>query len=257
MIHQTAFVSDNTTIAPGVAIGPYAVVEDDVEIGAGSIIGPHAVIRRYSRIGEKNRIDAGAVIGGLPQHTRFDGAETWVVIGDGNTMREGVTINRAYETGGVTEIGSNCYFMTGAHVGHDCRVCDNVILTNGVVLGGHVTVGRNAVMGGYAGAHQFLNVGAYCMVAAYAPLRKDALPYTMIGGTPIRHYRLNAVGLRRNGIVGERYRALERAFRAMRDGDRTLEDLTDTEEIVELRRALTEKSKYGCYGFAGAPDEKS
>ena len=254
MIHQTAVISDNTIIAPDVSIGPYAIVEDDVKIGAGSVIGPHAIIRRYSRIGENNTIDAGAVIGGLPQHTGFDGAETWVVIGDNNTLREGVTINRGYESGGNTVIGSNCYLMTGAHVGHDCRVGDNVILTNGVVLGGHVTVGRNVVMGGYAGAHQFLNVGAYCMVAAYAPLRKDALPYTTIGGTPIRHRRLNTVGLRRGGIVRERYRAVEQAFRALRAGDRTLEDLPDTEEIVELRRALSEKSRYGCYGFAGARD---
>ena len=141
MIHQTAVVSENTVIAPDVSVGPYAIIEDDVKIGAGSVIGPHVLIRRYSRIGENNTIDAGAVIGGLPQHTGFDGAETWVVIGDGNTLREGVTINRAYEAGGVTTVGSSCYLMTGAHVGHDCRVGDNVILTNGVVLGGHVTVG--------------------------------------------------------------------------------------------------------------------
>jgi UDP-N-acetylglucosamine acyltransferase len=89
------------------------------------------------------------------------------------------------------------------------------------------------------------------MVAGYTPLRKDALPYTMIGGTPVRHFRLNSIGLRRNGITGERYRALERALRALRSGDRSFEGLPETEEITELRRALENSSKYGCYGFAG------
>lgn len=231
-------------------MAPFAVIEDDVHIGAGSVIGPHAVVRRYTRMGADNTLDAGVVIGGLPQHLAFDGSETWVLIGDGNTFREGVTINRAYEPGGATTVGSNCFFMTAAHVGHDCRVGDNVILTNGAVLGGHATIGRNAVLGGYAAIHQFVNVGAYCMVAACTALRKDALPFTMIGGNPVRHYRLNTLGLRRNGITGDRYRALERAFRALRRGDRALDDLPDTDEITALRNALAGRSKYGCYGFA-------
>jgi UDP-N-acetylglucosamine acyltransferase len=250
LIHDSAVVSSNASLGPDVTVGPFAVIEDNVEIGSGTVIGPHAVIRRYTRMGENNTVDAGAVIGGLPQHLAFDGSETWVVIGNDNTFREGVTINRAYEPGATTEVGSKCYFMTASHVGHDCHVGDSVILTNGVVLGGHATVGRNAVLGGYAAVHQFVNVGAFCMVAACVALRKDALPYTMIGGTPVRHYRLNTVGLRRNGITGERYRHLERAFRALRNGNRNLTDLPDTDEIEALRHALDKRSKYGVYGFA-------
>jgi len=250
-IHPTAVIADGAVLGAGVHVGPFVVIEEDVVLGDGCVIGPHAVIRRYTRMGADNRVDAGAVIGGPPQHLGFDDAETWVVIGDGNTFREGVTIHRAYEPGAATVVGSNGFFMTAAHVGHDCRVGDNVILTNGAVLGGHATVGRNAVLGGFAGAHQFLNVGAFCMVAGYTPLRKDALPFMVIGGTPVRHYRLNSVGLRRNGITGERYRVLERALRALRSGDRSLDGLPETEEIRELRRALDDHSKYGYYGFAG------
>ena len=250
MIHGSAVVAATARLGTGVCVGPFAVIEDDVEVGDGSVIGPHAVIRQYTRMGVNNTVDAGAVIGGLPQHLAFDGAETWVVIGDGNTFREGVTINRAFEPAATTEVGSDCFFMTSAHVGHDCRVGDNVILTNGAVLGGHATIGRNAVLGGYAAVHQFLHVGAFCMVAACTALRKDALPFTMIGGAPVRHYRLNTLGLRRNGITGDRYRALEQAFRALRQGDRTLDDLPDTAEIAALREALAGRSKYGCYGFA-------
>lgn len=249
-IHSTASVSSDAVIEPTASIGPGAVIEADVHIGAGTTIGPYVVIRQFTRIGENNVIDAHAVIGGEAQHTGYDGAETWAVIGDNNVFREFVTINRAYEPGAETRIGSNCFFMTGAHVGHDCIVEDNVTLTNGVVLAGHCEVGRNAIMGGKAGTHQFTRVGRFCMVAGYVPLRKDAAPYMIIGGAPVRHYRLNTVGLRRNGVRGDRYRALETAFRALRKGDRTLADIPDTEEVQYLRDWLSIKSKYGVYGFA-------
>ena len=248
-IHSTAIVSDGADLHPSVVIGPGAVIERDVTIGARTRIGPGAVIRRFTEIGADNSIDAYVTIGGDPQHTAYDGAETWVRIGDKNVIREYVTINRGFEPNGETRIGSNCYFMTYSHVGHDCEVGDNVILTNNATLGGHVVVGRNVVMGGMSAAHQFTRVGQYCMVAGFAPLRKDALPFTMIGGNPIRHYRLNAVGLRRNGIDGDRYRALEQAFRGLRNGNRELVDVPDTAEVRYLRAFVSEESRYGHYGF--------
>ncbi len=251
-IHETAIVSEDAKIHPTVTIGPYAVVEGDVEIGARTVLGPHTVVRQFTRIGEDNIVDPHAVIGGLPQHAEYDGSETWVIVGNNNVFRESVTVNRAFHSGSATRIGSGCFLMANAHVGHDCVVEDNTTLTNGVVLGGHVEVGRNAIMGGYAGAHQFVRVGAYSMVGGYIPLRKDALPFMTIGGEPIRHYRLNSIGLRRNDIRNERYRALETAFRAIRDGDKSLEGIPDTEEIIYLRDWLNSESKYGVYGFAGA-----
>ena len=249
LVHPTAVVTEGATLGADVCIGPGAVIESDAHVGAGTTIGPYAIIRQFTRIGKNNRVDAHAVIGGEPQHADYDGSETWVTIGDNNVLREFVTVNRAYEPGAETRIGSNCFLMTAAHVGHDCVVGDNVIMTNNATLGGHVEVGDNAVMGGLAAAHQFTRIGRFCMVAGYTPLRKDALPYTVIGGNPIRHYRLNSIGLRRNGVTGERYRALEAAFRALRDGNRTLDGLRETEEVRYLREWLAVKSKYGCYGF--------
>jgi UDP-N-acetylglucosamine acyltransferase len=251
-IHKTAIVSKNSKIHPTATIGPYAVVEGDVEIGARTVLGPHAIVRQFTRIGEDNIIDPNAIIGGLPQHAGYDGSETWVIVGSNNVFRESVTVNRAFHPGGATRIGSGCFLMANAHVGHDCVVEDNTTLTNGVVLGGHVEVGRNATMGGYAGAHQFVRVGGYSMVGGYIPLRKDALPFMTIGGEPIRHYRLNSIGLRRSGIRKERFRALETAFRAIRNGDKSLKEIPDTEEIIYLRDWLKSESKYGVYGFAGA-----
>jgi len=248
-VHPTAIVSGSARLHETVQVGPGAIIEDNVEIGAGSRIGPYAVIREFTRMGENNSIDAHAVIGGLPQHSAFDGSETWLSIGDSNVLREFVTINRGFEPGGVTRIGSGCFFMTGCHVGHDCVVGDNVVMTNHANLAGHVEVGRNVIMGGVSGAHQFTRIGPYTMVAPFAVLKKDALPYTLIGGTPVRHYRLNKVGLKRNGITGDRYRALEKAFRALRSGNRALEGVPDTEETRYLREWLSVKTKYGTYGF--------
>ncbi len=250
-IHPTAVVSGKAEIDPSVVIGPFAVIEDHVHIAAGTTIGPHAVVREFCRIGQNNAIDAHAVIGGHPQHTKFAGAETWVEVGDNNVIREGATIHRAFEPGAVTKIGSDCFLMSYAHVGHDCTVGDNVTLSNNIVLGGHVVMGDSVVMGGCAGAHQFLRVGSYAMIGGYVPLRKDVLPYSMVGGEPVRHYRLNTIGLRRAGFNKERYRAVEAAFRALREGNQELSGVPDTDDVNHLREWLAAKSKYGVYGFSG------
>ena len=250
VIHPTAIVSAAASIDHGVRIGPGAVIEGEVRIGADTEIGAYSIVREHTTIGSGNRIDAHVVIGGDPQHTAYDGSITSVRIGDNNVFREYVTVNRGFEPNGETVIGSNCYFMTCAHVGHDCRVGDSAVLTNNATLAGHVVVGRNVVMGGMAATHQFTRIGRFSMVAAFTPLRKDVLPFSMIGGTPVRHYRLNAVGLKRNGIKGDRYRALESAFRALRAGDKTLAGVPNTEDTEYLRNWLSGRSKFGLYGFA-------
>ena len=251
-VHPTAVVSKKAEIDSSVKIGPFAVVEGNVHIAAGTTIGPHSVIKEFCRIGENNAIDAHVIIGGLPQHTKFDGSETWVVIGDNNVIREATVIHRAFEPGAATKIGSDCFLMSQLHIGHDCVIGDKVTLSSTVVLGGHVEVGDSVVMGGGAGAHQFLRIGAYAMVAGYAQLRKDVLPYTMIGGDPVRHYRLNSIGLRHGGFNKERYRAVEAAFRALRDGNKDMDGVPDTDDVNHLREWLAAKSKYGVYGFAGS-----
>ncbi len=250
-IHPTAVVSGKAEIDASVSIGPFAVIEDNVHIEAGTTIGPHAVIKEFCRIGKNNKIDAHVLIGGHPQHTKFDGSETWVEIGDNNVIRESTVIHRAFEPGAATKIGSDCFLMSQLHIGHDCVIGDNVTLSSYVVLGGHVEISDDVVMGGSAGAHQFLRIGAYAMVAGYVPLRKDVLPYTMIGGDPVRHYRLNSIGLRRGGFDKERYRAVEAAFRALRDGNKELSGVPDTDDVNHLREWLAAKSKFGVYGFAG------
>jgi UDP-N-acetylglucosamine acyltransferase len=248
-IHPTAIVASGAKLGADIEIGPYAVIEDEVEIGSGSVIGPHTVIHSHTRIGARNRIHAHAVLGDTPQHLAFKPADrTFLEIGDDNIIREAVTVHRAYHAGAVTRIGSHCFLMAGCHVGHDSVIGNHVIITNGALLGGHVTVGDRTVLGGNVGVHQFVRIGPYVMVGAHTMIRKDVLPYSMLAGEPARHYRLNSIGLRRNGIGGDKYKALEQAFRRLRAGEEPGE-MAETDEIRFLRDWLQQPSKRGLSGF--------
>lgn len=259
-IHPTAIVASGAKLGAGVEIGAYAVIEDDVEIGAGTLIGPHAVIHSHTRMGTGNRVHAHAILGDAPQHLAYKPADiTRLEIGDNNIFREAVTAHRAFHAGAATRIGSNCFLMAGSHVGHDCEIGNHVIITNGTLLGGHVMVGDRAVLGGNTGVHQFVRIGSFAMAAAGIMIRKDVLPYSMLAGEPARHYRLNGIGLRRNGINGERYKALEQAFRRLRAGE-SLDGIPQTDEMRFLLNWLQQPSKRGLSGFmqrkgAGNDDE--
>lgn len=249
-IHPTAIVSPQAVLGQGAVVGPYAVIHDHVEIGRNCVIGSHAVIHDFVRMGAGNRVHAHAVIGDLPQDVSFDlTTETWVQIGENNTLREGVTIHRATAPASSTRLGSDCYLMVNSHIGHDCIVGDGVILTINAAVGGHVTIEDKAIIGGGTAIHQFCRIGRYAMVAGFIAIRKDVLPYTMIAGAPARHFRLNTVGLRRAGIKGESYRVLEQAYRAIRAGDKALLEVGDTAEVAYLREWLGQESKRGLSGF--------
>ncbi len=249
-IHPSAIVSSLARLADDVVIGAFAIVHDQVEIGTGTTVGPYTVIHDYVRIGAGNSIHSSLVIGGLPQVIGFDPAlETWLDIGDNNTLREGVSIHRASKPETTTHVGSGCFIMGYVHIGHDCQIGDNVIMSNNVILGGHVEIGNQVVMGGGTPVHQFVRIGDYAMVGGFTPVRKDVMPFTIFTSVQGRHYKLNTVGLRRNGIKGERYRVLEQAFRQVRAGNKDLSGLEQTDEIVMLQQWLTVKSKRGLSAF--------
>lgn len=253
-VHDTALVDPGARLGEGVLVGPYAVIGGDVEIGDGTLIGPHAVIHRYTRIGRQNRIHAHTVLGDLPQDVTFEGGESWLEIGDRNRIRENVTIHRASRPDRTTRVGSDCFLMAGSHVAHDCTVGDRVVLTNNVLLAGVVEVGDGAIFGGGAAIHQFARIGSLAMIAGFAGVPRDVLPYTMAHGLRARHLRLNTVGLRRAGVKGERYRALEQAVRAVRRGDLELADAPDTPEVEHLRSWLAAPSKRGLCGWGARAD---
>jgi UDP-N-acetylglucosamine acyltransferase len=196
-------------------IHPTAIVEDGAVVGPGTEIRAYAVVKRFTRLGADNVVHEGAVLGGEPQDLGFTGAESALVIGDRNTIREGVSIHRASTPGGATTIGSDCLLMSYAHVAHDNRLADRVILANNVVLAGHVDVGERAFLSGGAGVHQFCRVGRLAMLGGLAKVTQDCLPFVITDGNPARARALNLVGLRRAGVPATSVQALKRAYRLL------------------------------------------
>jgi UDP-N-acetylglucosamine acyltransferase len=248
-IHPTACITASAKIGDNVCIGPYAVIEEDVEIGDGCRIGAHSVIQRYVKMGMGNVVHPHVVLGDLPQDLHFK-PETvsYLRIGDHNVFREGFTAHRASGENNATQIGSHCFFMNNSHVAHDCQIGSNTIFANNVAIGGHVQVGAGVFLGGNVVAHQFCRIGSYAIVQGTTGLNMDVIPFTLIGGRPARHYKLNTVGLRRAGITGDRYKILSDAFRLLKKRQ-SLDSLPETEELRLLKDWLAVKSKRGLHGF--------
>ena len=214
-IHPTALVDKNARISDEVRIGPYAIIEADVTIGEGTTIGPHSLIADGARIGKNCRIHNGAVVATLPQDLKFGGEKTLFEIGDNTTIREFATLNRGTMAHGKSSIGSNCLLMAYTHVAHDCTVGNNVIMANGVQLGGHVTIEDWAIIGGMTPVHQFCHVGQHCMVGGHFRVIQDVPPYILASEEPLRFCGLNAIGLRRRGFSSETMLQLKRVYRLL------------------------------------------
>ena len=207
-IHATAVVEAGASIAPGVVVGPYAVIGAEVKVGANCWIGPHAVLEGRLTLGQNNRVFPGACLGQPPQDLKYRGARTEVLIGDNNTFRECVTVNRATAEGDVTQLGNGNLLMAYCHIGHNSKLGDRIVLSNAVQVGGHVTIGDGAVVGGALGIHQFVHVGALAMVGGMTRVVYDVPPYCLVEGHPGRVRGLNKVGLKRSGLADARGGAL-------------------------------------------------
>ncbi len=249
-IHSTAQVATSAKLGKGVSVGAFAIIEDGVVVGDGCVIHAHAVIHPFVILGSNNQVFPHTAIGGLPQDLSFGvRTKSFVHIGDNNVFREGVTVNRATRENSSTKIGSDCFLMNNSHVAHDCQVGDGNIFASGATLGGHVQVGDRTFFGGGVMVHQFCRIGSLVMIRGTTGVSMDVIPYTMVGGVPARHYRLNTIGLRRDGIVRDRFKAVSVAFRRLR-ARQNLEPIEQTTEISYLRQWLSEKSIRGIHGFA-------
>jgi UDP-N-acetylglucosamine acyltransferase len=216
MIDARAVISPQAEIAADVEIGPYSVIGADVVIGAGTWIGPHVVIGGHTRIGAGNKIFQFASLGEAPQDKKYKGEPTRLQIGDRNVIRESVTINRGTIHGdGVTRIGDDNLFMAYSHVAHDCRVGNQIVMSNVATLGGHVEIGDFAILGGLSAVHQFTKVGVHCFIANNAAVTRDVPPYVMAVGQPAKPHSINAVGLRRRGFTDEQVLNVRRAYRML------------------------------------------
>ena len=216
-IHPTAVVNPTARIGEGVSIGAYSVVGAEVEIGDGTSIGAHCTIDGPTRIGRDNRIHGHAAIGGDPQDKKFAGERTELVIGDGNVIREFVTISRGTGNGGgVTRVGDRNWLLAYTHIAHDCQVGNDCVFSNNATLAGHVEVGDQVILSGFVGVHQFCRIGAHAFIGMGAFVNGDVPPYVMVAQEGYGRPRgINAEGLKRRGFDAARISAIKRAYRAL------------------------------------------
>tara|TARA_B100000700_G_scaffold329523_1_gene451531 strand:+ start:696 stop:1538 length:843 start_codon:yes stop_codon:yes gene_type:complete len=199
-IHPSAVVHSHAEISQGVTIGPGAVVGPEVKIGPQTLVGPNVVLDGQLSIGARNKFFPGACIGMEPQDLKYKGASTEVVIGNDNTFRECVTINRATMEGEVTRIGDNNLLMAYCHLGHNCLLGNNIIMSNAIQVAGHVVIEDKAVIGGCLGIHQFVHIGRLAMVGGMTRVDRDVPPYCLAEGHPGRLRGLNRVGIKRSEL---------------------------------------------------------
>jgi len=225
-IHASAVVDPAARIGSGVEIGAFTFIGADVEIGDGTRVGPHCSIHGPTRIGRGNRIHGHAAIGGDPQDKKYGGERVALEIGDGNVIREFVTINRGTGGGGgTTRIGDDNWLLAYSHVAHDCQVGSHCVFSNNSTLAGHVEIGDWVIMGGFAGVHQFCRIGAHAFIGMGALVNGDVPPYLLVASDDYGRPRgINSEGLRRRGFDGDRIAAIKRAYRAVYVADGSLAD---------------------------------
>ena len=215
-IHATAIIDASAKISPRASIGPYSIIGPNVEIGAGTVIGPHVVIQGPTIIGENNHIFQFSSLGEIPQDKKYDGEDSKLVIGDNNTIREYVTINRGTLLGeGATTIGNDNWIMAYVHIAHDCVVKNNTIFSNGASIAGHVKVEDYAVLGGFTLVHQFCHLGEHSFCGMGSALNMDLPPYVIASGNLAKAYGLNKEGLRRRDFDEDVINALHQAYKAL------------------------------------------
>lgn len=258
-IHPTAIIKDGAEIGDDVLIGPYCIIGENVKIGNGTKLTSHVVVEGHTRIGENNEIHQFSSIGVPPQDKSYNNEPTETIIGNGNLFREGCTVHRAtIKQDKVTKIGDNGYFMTGVHFAHDCNIGSNVVLANGTMCAGHVTVEDYVQMGGACGVTPFCHVGRGVFIGAASAIDKDIPHYCAAFGNRIRLKGVNIIGMKRRGHtkqeiseVIEFYRMMEASAlspRAYVDHPENLEDYQGNSVIKDICEFI-KKSEIGLPSF--------
>ena len=204
IVHPNASVDSSAELHDGVSIASGAIIGPNVVIDSGTQIGSNAVIEGKTKIGKNNRVFPNVFIGLEPQDLKYKGASTEVIIGDNNTFRECVTINKATDEGEKTIIGNNNLLMAYTHIGHNCEIGNGIVLSNSVQVAGHVKVEDNAIIGGCLGIHQFVHVGYLAMIGGMTRVDRDVPPFCLAEGHPGRLRGLNRVGIKRSGLMGNK-----------------------------------------------------
>ncbi len=212
-IHPTAIVDPGAKIGAGTIIGPYCVIHADVALGANCWLQNHVTLCGPMRAGAQNKFYAYCSIGQQTQDLKYAGEPTYLEIGDENTFREFVTVNRSTTSDGKTRIGSRGNFLAYSHIGHDCVVGNEVVFSNNGTLAGHVQVGDNAVMGGLTAVHQFCRIGRFAITGGCSKIVQDVPPFMIADGNPAEIRGVNLVGLERKNYPPESVKLIKEAFR--------------------------------------------
>ena len=223
-IHSTAIIDSSAVIASDAQIGPYCVIGPNVTIGAGSILHSHVVVGGFTRIGEFNEIFQFASIGEVCQDLKYAGEETWLEIGNHNSIREHCSLHRGtVQDQSLTKIGDHNLLMVNTHIAHDCVVGDYNIFANNVGVAGHVHIGDHVIVGGNSGIHQFCKIDSYSMIGGASLILKDVPAYVMVSGNPAHAFGMNVEGMRRKGWSKQVVQGLREAFKLIYKSNLTTE----------------------------------
>ena len=224
MISPLAYIHPEARLGENVEVGPFVYIDKNVVIGDNNVIMPNANILYGSRIGNNNRIFPGAVIGAIPQDLKFQGEETTAEIGDNNTLRENVTVNRGTAAKGKTVVGNNNLLMEGVHVAHDTIVGNGCIIGNSTKMAGEVIIDDNAIVSANVLMHQFCHVGSHVMIQGGCRFSKDIPPFIIAGREPIAYSGINIIGLRRRGFSNELIENIHNAYRIIYNSGKNVSD---------------------------------
>ena len=255
--HHTSIISEKAVLGSNVTIGPYCIINNNVKIGNNVNLKAHVYIDGNTTIGDNCTFFPYCSIGTSPQDLKYKGEESTLKIGNNNIFREYVTVNPGTEGGGLkTVIKDNCLFMINAHVAHDCKIGNNVIMVNNASLAGHVILEDYAIMGALSGAHQFCRIGKHSMIGGLSGVDSDVIPYGTVIGNRAYLTGLNIIGLKRRGFSKDIIQDLRKAYGLLfssQEGtfsDRVKEvseEFLDNEPIQEIVQFLkSEKSRSIC-----------
>jgi UDP-N-acetylglucosamine acyltransferase len=238
-LHPTAIVDPKAKIPPSCQIGPYCVIGPQVELGDGCHLVSHVAMEGPTRIGAGNTFFPFSSIGLGPQDISYRGEPTRLEIGDHNTIREFVTINRGTVKGGaLTRIGDHNLIMAYTHIAHDCQIGNHIIMANAATLGGHVTVEDWATVGALCPVHHFVRIGTHAFIGGGTTITRDVLPFSKTAAERGTHaYGLNAIGLERRGFSKDRIRKIHHAYRLL------LASKLNTSQALEKLRAEEDRGE--------------
>ncbi|MBC7489723.1 MAG: acyl-ACP--UDP-N-acetylglucosamine O-acyltransferase [Glaciimonas sp.] len=239
-IHPTAVIDPNTVLDITAEVGAYSIIGPNVTIGSGTKVGPHVVIEGPTSIGRNNIFFQFGSIGAAPQDKKYTGEPTRLEIGNGNTIREFVTLNRGTtQDVGITRLGNENWIMAYAHVAHDCQIGNHTIIANNATLAGHVHVGDWALLGGFTTIHQFCRIGAHAMTAFTAAVSQDIPPFVTAAGNRAVPAGINSEGLRRHGFSNEQIMSIKRAYKLIY---RSGLSLAEAEAAIEAEESKSSDS---------------